>query len=80
MANPFNMVGLICRNCEVNDVAMTASPTPIIIYQKNIAGTVTITPPTDVNVEEAPICIPVANAPNTVENHDATKTLIQNRF
>jgi len=80
MAAPFNRVGLIRRNCEVREVVIAASPTPIITCQKNIAGTVTVTPPTGANIEETPICVAVANAPNTMENHDATKTLTANRF
>lgn len=61
-------------------VVAAASPMPIIRCQKSMAGTVTINPPAEANVEETPICIAHAKAPRIIEDHDAINTLAESLF
>jgi len=80
MVNPLKMVGLIRESCETRVVVIAASPMPMIMCQKSMAGTVTITPPADANTGETPICIAHAKAPKTIEDDDAVNTLAKSRF
>ena len=80
IVNPLNTVGLIRESCETKEVVIAASPIPMIICQKSIAGIVTITPPADAKIGETPICTAHAKDPKTIENHDAKNTLVESHF
>lgn len=80
MVKPLSIEGAVLESWEIKVVVIVASPTPMIMCQKSIAGTVTAMPPAEANIEETPISMAQAKDPSTIENHEAIKTLTRNFF